>query len=140
MRHRKFLHFIIPIIFILILLTGCGGTTTPTSTVEPPTETVTAAPPTPIIEAEPGAPGLGDSLYPGFGNGGYDVQHYTLDLKVNDAVQVSLRPVAGMPMNSPWWVPVLRTRTTTLSPLAITSSTCMRMSGNAARRIRAVVP
>ncbi len=30
--------------------------------------------------AQPGAPGLGDSLYPGFGNGGYDVQHYTLDL------------------------------------------------------------
>lgn len=28
----------------------------------------------------PGAPGIGDSLYPGFGNGGYDVQHYTLDL------------------------------------------------------------
>jgi aminopeptidase N len=28
----------------------------------------------------PGADGLGDSLYPQSGNGGYDVQHYTLDL------------------------------------------------------------
>lgn len=31
-----------------------------------------------------GEPGVGDSLYPGFGNGGYDVQHYTLDLNVTD--------------------------------------------------------
>lgn len=39
---------------------------------------------TPTPNFEPGAPGLGDSLYPGFGNGGYDVQHYTLDLTVTD--------------------------------------------------------
>jgi len=32
--------------------------------------------------AQPGAPGLGDSLYPSFGNGGYDVQHTRLDLIV----------------------------------------------------------
>ena len=31
-----------------------------------------------------GAEGIGDSLYPGFGNGGYDVQRYTLDLNVTD--------------------------------------------------------
>jgi aminopeptidase N len=34
---------------------------------------------------QPGAPGLGDSLYPNFGNGGYDVQHYTLDLSITPA-------------------------------------------------------
>ena len=28
----------------------------------------------------PGAPGIGDSYYPGLGNGGYDVQHYHLDI------------------------------------------------------------
>jgi aminopeptidase N len=28
----------------------------------------------------PGAPSAGDPLFPGLGNGGYDVQHYTLDL------------------------------------------------------------
>lgn len=33
--------------------------------------------------AQPGAPGLGDSLYPEFGNGGYDALHYTLDLRVD---------------------------------------------------------
>ena len=31
---------------------------------------------------QPGSPGIGDLLYPGLGNGGYDVQHYTLDLTV----------------------------------------------------------
>jgi Ca2+-binding RTX toxin-like protein len=40
----------------------------------------TTTPPT------PGAPGVGDSLYPGFGNGGYDAQHYTLELNVLDAI------------------------------------------------------
>ena len=29
----------------------------------------------------PGAPGLGDRLFPRLGNGGYDVQHYDLDLR-----------------------------------------------------------
>jgi aminopeptidase N len=29
----------------------------------------------------PGAPGLGDRLYPTLGNGGYDAQHYDLDLR-----------------------------------------------------------
>ena len=31
----------------------------------------------------PGSMGLGDPLYPGLGNGGYDVLHYTLDLDVD---------------------------------------------------------
>jgi aminopeptidase N len=29
----------------------------------------------------PGAPGIGDSYYPTFGNGGYDVAHYDLDVR-----------------------------------------------------------
>ena len=32
----------------------------------------------------PGSDGLGDSLYPGFGNGGYDAQSYTLNLNITD--------------------------------------------------------
>lgn len=32
---------------------------------------------------QPGAPGVGDNYYPSLGNGGYDVQHYTLDLIVD---------------------------------------------------------
>ena len=37
----------------------------------------------PPEEAAPGSAGLGDPLYPGLGNGGYDVSHYTLELDVD---------------------------------------------------------
>lgn len=33
--------------------------------------------------ASPGEAGIGDSLFPSLGNGGYSVQHYTLDLSVD---------------------------------------------------------
>ncbi len=39
---------------------------------------------TPVI-ASPGAPGVGDSLYPLLGNGGYDVDHYTVDIDADPA-------------------------------------------------------
>jgi aminopeptidase N len=32
-----------------------------------------------------GAPGIGDSYYPGYGNGGYDVRHYDLDVTYDPA-------------------------------------------------------
>lgn len=43
--------------------------------------------------AAPGASGLGDSLYPGFGNGGYDVQHYAIDLNVSDVATSTLKGI-----------------------------------------------
>ena len=39
--------------------------------------------PAPLLVGIRGAEGLGDPLYPLMGNGGYDVQHYTLELLVN---------------------------------------------------------
>ncbi|MCY4020208.1 MAG: M1 family metallopeptidase [Chloroflexi bacterium] len=33
-----------------------------------------------VFAQQPGAPGLGDRLYPRLGNGGYDVQHYSINL------------------------------------------------------------
>lgn len=36
--------------------------------------------PAPAFAQQPGAAGLGDQLYPQLGNGGYDVQHYSIDL------------------------------------------------------------
>lgn len=50
-----------------------------TSTTAPSTTTTTTATPRP--EGEPGAPGVGDPYFPGLGNGGYDVDHYTLELQ-----------------------------------------------------------
>lgn len=37
------------------------------------------------LAQQPGADGLGDRLYPLLGNGGYDVQHYTIDLDFDPA-------------------------------------------------------
>ena len=34
-----------------------------------------------LAAPSPGAAGLGDRLFPQLGNGGYDVQHYDLDLR-----------------------------------------------------------
>ena len=39
--------------------------------------------PDPTAPAPSGAGGVGDSLYPALGNGGYDVQHYSLALEVD---------------------------------------------------------
>ncbi len=38
----------------------------------------------------PGSSGIGDSLYPGFGNGGYDAQKYTLNLNITDVTTSQL--------------------------------------------------
>ncbi len=88
---RRFIFFV----SILILSMGCTGIAAPTLTVEPPTAVVIEPSVTPEsttteIEAQPGAEGAGDSLYPNLGNGGYDVQHYTLDLIVNDVTTSEL--------------------------------------------------
>ena len=96
MDRLRFSQCFISLSFISLLLAGCSGNATPTS----PTFTVVPATPvrvepsaTPEIQAEPGAPGLGDSLYPNFGNGGYDVQHYTLDLTIKDVVTSDLNGI-----------------------------------------------
>ncbi|MDT0545139.1 MULTISPECIES: M1 family metallopeptidase [Streptomyces] len=41
--------------------------------------------PASAADATPGAPGIGDSYYPSYGNGGYDVSHYDLRLKYRPA-------------------------------------------------------
>jgi aminopeptidase N len=48
------------------------------------------------IAPSPGAAGVGDSLYPSFGNGGYDAQKYTLDLNVTDVASSTLDAVTTM--------------------------------------------
>ena len=39
-------------------------------------------------EPTPGAPGIGDAYYPLDGNGGYDVEHYDLDVRYDPATDV----------------------------------------------------
>jgi len=47
-------------------------------------------------QARPGAAGAGDSLYPGLGNGGYQVEHYTLDIAVADVERGELTGLATL--------------------------------------------
>ena len=74
------------------VITACDNGDIPAPTQEP-TATPTREPtPTPIQTARPGAAGLDDPLYPGLGNGGYDVSRYTVTLNVDvDANEISGR-------------------------------------------------
>jgi aminopeptidase N len=88
---RRF-QWLISITINLTLLAACSGNTTSRLTPAPPTPVVVEPSETPDtkVEARPGAPGVGDSLYPQLGNGGYDVQHYILDLTVKDVATSDL--------------------------------------------------
>ncbi len=46
--------------------------------------------------AHPGAPGIGDYLFPGLGNGGYDARHYTLNLRYPNPTAAPEGQVHGM--------------------------------------------
>jgi Peptidase family M1 domain/RTX calcium-binding nonapeptide repeat (4 copies)/Peptidase M1 N-terminal domain len=49
-----------------------------------------------FANATPGASGVGDSLYPGFGNGGYDAQRYIVDLNITDVPTSTMSAVTTM--------------------------------------------
>ena len=101
MNHRQMLQVAVTVILAMLFLVGCGSTVpapildvlTPTASGEPPPSARVSISATLTPKALPGAPGTGDSLYPNFGNGGYDVQHYTLDLTVDDVGTGSLNGV-----------------------------------------------
>ena len=63
----------------------------------PPTTEVTATIfPVETVDVNAGSSGMGDSLYPDFGNGGYDVAHYTLDFTVNNVAISDLTAIANI--------------------------------------------
>jgi aminopeptidase N len=45
-----------------------------------------------LAPPSPGAADIGDPLFPGLGNGGYDVRHYTLDLRYGSTAPVQTVP------------------------------------------------
>ncbi len=77
---------------------------TPTAPTEIPALEITPsaepAEPTEITDANAGTDGVGDSLYPNFGNGGYNVEHYTLDITVNDISTSDLTAVTTITANA----------------------------------------
>ncbi len=69
------------IAIILTIAASCSGQSGDSTTTSVTTaSTTTSVATTSTMPFAPGAPGIGDSYYPGLGNGGYDVQHYDLDL------------------------------------------------------------
>jgi aminopeptidase N len=57
------------------------------------TAVLLSAAPAVAARPSPGAAGLGDRLNPGIGNGGYDVQHYDLDIRY--ATSAPSQPIEG---------------------------------------------
>ncbi|HNR45699.1 MAG TPA: M1 family metallopeptidase [Anaerolineaceae bacterium] len=80
MNHRPRIQSLALIFLLLLFLSACSLSE---PTAQPPTPTREASDLPPAVDS-PGSASLGDSLYAGFGNGGYDVQHYTLNLTVTD--------------------------------------------------------
>ena len=78
----------------------------------------------------PGAPGIGDPLFPGLGNGGYDVQHYDVDVRYATALT---DPVEGN-------VTILARATQALSPLQPRLRRTQRRRGRGQRRARELAP
>ena len=75
--------FLLALLFLV--LTGSAALAQESTPAAPPPSSLPSTPPSTSDVSQPGAPGIGDPLYPDFGNGGYDVQHYTLDLSVDPA-------------------------------------------------------
>nr|WP_197676017.1 M1 family metallopeptidase [Micromonospora auratinigra] len=63
-----------------LLLAGCGS-----PEAEPTVQSPTAAAPSATRSVGPGAPGAGDPYFPGYGNGGYDVAQYRVQVRYDPA-------------------------------------------------------
>jgi aminopeptidase N len=81
---------------ILFVALACGQISSQSASPASPVEVTAVIGPEEALgeDAEAGSSGLGDSYYPGFGNGGYDVTHYTLDFTVNDVSASDLTAIA----------------------------------------------
>jgi aminopeptidase N len=75
-------------VLLALALTACSGKAgVPTSSTTTP-------------HAAPGATSAGDPLLPGGGNGGYDVQHYDLDLRITPGGRPTLAGTATITANA----------------------------------------
>ena len=84
--------FALSCLMAVAVITACDDGDIPTPTLEPTASPAREPTPTPIRTARPGAAGLDDPLYPGLGNGGYDVSRYTVTLDIDvEANEISGR-------------------------------------------------
>ena len=97
MNNHKAPHAFIAFVLILAVTLACktlipsGVTQTPVTTSENPTPTSSTS-----SNPDAGSSGMGDSLYPDFGNGGYDVQSYILDITITDVKTSDLHAITSI--------------------------------------------
>ena len=93
MKNQKNTHILPAFIAIAAALLACNRLI---PTAIPLAPTIDSLPTSEPTDPHAGAPGMGDSLYPDFGNGGYQVEHYTLDITVHDVVTSDLTAVTTL--------------------------------------------
>jgi aminopeptidase N len=86
MKNKNFLQIFLACLLIVSAILACNQNANATNPSAPKPQVTAVIVPEEEVGAQAGAgsSGLGDSYYPSFGNGGYDVAHYTLDITVND--------------------------------------------------------
>src|SRR5687767_5532494 len=93
MKNQKNTHILPAFLAIAAALLACNQLI-PTAIPQAPTiDSLPSSEPTELPDPHAGAPGMGDSLYPNFGNGGYQVEHYTLDITVHDVATSDLTAI-----------------------------------------------
>jgi aminopeptidase N len=113
MKNIKTSKIFLACLLIFSAIVACNQfTAVPNSSSQPPASeapasgsTANTAVPTVVpvetaVEVSAGSSGLGDSLYPGFGNGGYDTLRYTLDITVNDVATSDLTAIVTIEANT----------------------------------------
>ncbi len=95
MKNKNLIQIFLACLLMMSAILACNQfAASPTVTPESPTtDADSTTVPEETVEANTGSSGLGDSLYPDFGNGGYDVAHYTLDITVNDVATSDLTAI-----------------------------------------------
>ncbi len=93
MKTKRLIQIFLPVLLLILACNQLTGTPV-VPTLQPAIATfIPVTPSSPPTDSSVGSSGLGDSLYPGFGNGGYDAIHYTLDITVNDVAASNLTAV-----------------------------------------------
>jgi aminopeptidase N len=90
MKHQKTIQALPALVLLLLSAIACNQFLSTPLPITPTARPAATDRPTQPADPGAGSEGMGDSLYPDFGNGGYQVEHYTLDLSVHDVATSEL--------------------------------------------------
>ena len=102
MKNKKSIQIFLACLLIIAIALACNqfAASPAIATDSPTTEVISTIVSEETVEVNTGLSGLGDSLYPDFGNGGYEVTHYTLDFTVNDVATSDLTAIVTIEANA----------------------------------------